>query len=221
MKLLAEAALKFLIGLLLVGLLVFLPAGTIAFFQGWLFVASLFIPIVFMGIVLFVKSPDLLKKRLNGREKEKTQKGVVSLSALFFLAGFVLAGIDFRFSICPLPLWVSMAAAVVLLFSYALYAEVLRENAYLSRTVEVQSGQKVIDKGLYGIVRHPMYAATVLLFLSIPLVLGSLLSLIAFLPYPALIVIRIRNEEAILREQLTGYTDYCRKVKYRLIPFVW
>jgi len=221
MKLLAEAALKFLIGLLLVGLLVFLPAGTIAFFQGWLFVASLFIPIVFMGIVLFVKSPDLLKKRLNGREKEKTQKGVVSLSALFFLVGFVLAGIDFRFSILPLPLWVSMAAAVVLLLSYALYAEVLRENAYLSRTVEVQSGQKVIDKGLYSIVRHPMYAATVLLFLSIPLVLGSLLSLIAFLPYPALIVIRIRNEEAILREQLTGYTDYCRKVKYRLIPFVW
>jgi len=221
MKLLAEAALKFLIGLLLVGLLVFLPAGTIAFFQGWLFVASLFIPIVFMGIVLFVKSPDLLKKRLNGREKEKTQKGVVSLSALFFLVGFVLAGIDFRFSILPLPLWVSMAAAVVLLLSYALYAEVLRENAYLSRTVEVQSGQKVIDKGLYSIVRHPMYAATVLLFLSIPLVLGSLLSLIAFFPYPALIVIRIRNEEAILREQLTGYTDYCRKVKYRLIPFVW
>jgi len=221
MKLLISAVTKYAIGLVAVSLLLFVPADTLTYFRGWLFLGILFVPILMMGIILFFKSPELLEKRLNGKEKEASQKKVVALSALGFLLGFVLAGLDFRFDILQLPFWVSIAASAVLLFSYALYAAVMRENAYLSRTVEVQEGQTVIDKGLYGVVRHPMYTATLFLFLSIPLVLGSLLSLLAFLTYPILIVFRIKNEETLLKEQLDGYSDYCKRVKYRLIPFVW
>ena len=221
MKLLLNALCKFLCGILLVGLLLFLPAGTFAYLNGWLFCTLLFVPMLFLGAVLWIKAPDLLRKRLDGREQENTQKGVVALSGLLFFVGFILAGLDFRFGWSHVPLWVVVLASVILLISYGLYAEVMRENAYLSRTVEVQKDQKVIDTGLYGIVRHPMYAVTLWLFLSIPLVLGSWCSLICFLHYPIVIVIRILNEEKVLTEGLAGYRDYKKKVKYRLIPFIW
>ncbi|MBQ4464514.1 MAG: isoprenylcysteine carboxylmethyltransferase family protein, partial [Oscillospiraceae bacterium] len=181
----------------------------------------LFIPMLLMGIVMLIKSPELLRKRLQNKETQAAQKGVVALSGLMFLAGFVLAGLDFRFGWLVLPKAVSVIAAVIFLAGYAMYAEVLRENAYLSRTVEVQAHQKVIDTGLYGVVRHPMYAATLLMFLSMPLVLGSVISLIVFLVYPAVIAVRIRNEEQVLREGLAGYADYQKRVKYRLVPFIW
>ena len=221
MKLLLNALCKFLCGILLVGLLLFLPAGTFAYLNGWLFCALLFVPMLFLGAVLWIKAPDLLRKRLDGREQENTQKRVVALSGLLFFVGFILAGLDFRFGWSHVPLWVVVLASVILLISYGLYAEVMRENAYLSRTVEVQKDQKVIDTGLYGLVRHPMYAVTLWLFLSIPLVLGSWCSLICFLHYPIVIVIRILNEEKVLTEGLAGYRDYKKKVKYRLIPFIW
>ncbi len=221
MKLLAQAFIKFFLGLLLVGLLLFLPAGTLHYVGGWRLIALLFIPIFLVGVVLFIKAPALLEKRLKGKEKEGTQKGVVSLSALLFLGGFIVAGLDFRFGWSTVsPLIVGIASALFLI-GYGLYAEVLRENAYLSRTIEVQEGQKVIDTGLYGFVRHPMYLATILLFLMIPLILGSWYSLLFFLPYPFLLAARIGNEEKLLKAELCGYADYQKKVRYRLIPFVW
>ena len=221
MKLLVSALSKFIFGLLFVGLLLFLPAGTIHFHNAWLFIVLLFVPILILGVVLFIKSPDLLKKRLNAKEKEKTQKSVVGISALLFLLGFVVAGLDYRFNLSTVPKYVVIIASAILLISYALYAEVMRENVYLSRTIEVQENQKVIDKGLYKIVRHPMYAVTIWLFLSIPLVLGSWYSLICFIPYIPVIIVRIINEEKVLEKSLDGYTDYKKRTKYRLIPFIW
>ena len=220
-KLLLSALTKFLLGLVLVGAILFLPAGSFSFVGGWLFIALLFIPMIFLGVFLFIKSPELLEKRLDAKEKESTQKGVVALSGLLFLAGFIVAGLDYRFAWSHVPTWLVIVASVILLASYALYAEVMRENAYLSRTIEVQEGQKVVSTGLYGIVRHPMYAVTVWLFLSIPLVLGSFFSLLCFLPYPIIMAVRILNEEKVLTNGLDGYADYKKKVKYRLIPFVW
>ncbi len=221
MKLLINALIKFIIGLFLVGTLLFLPAGGFGYMNGWLFIGLLFIPMLLLGIVMFVKSPELLEKRLNAKETEKTQKSVVTVSGLMFVVGFVVAGLDYRFGWTNVPPWVVIAASVVLLVSYALYAEVMRENAYLSRTVEVQENQKVVDSGLYGIVRHPMYAVTIWLFLAIPVVLGSWWSLLCFLPYVAVIVVRIQNEEKVLDSGLEGYTDYKKQVKYRLLPFIW
>lgn len=220
-KLLLSALTKFLLGLVLVGAILFLPAGSFSFVGGWLFIALLFIPMIFLGVFLFIKSPELLEKRLDAKEKENTQKGVVALSGLLFLAGFIVAGLDYRFAWSHVPTWLVIVASVILLASYALYAEVMRENAYLSRTIEVQEGQKVVDTGLYGIVRHPMYAVTIWLFLSIPLVLGSFFSLLCFLPYPIIMAVRILNEEKVLTNGLDGYADYKKKVKYRLIPFIW
>lgn len=221
MKLAISALIKFTVGLALVGLLLFLPAGTLSYANGWLFIGLLFLPMLLLGIVLLIRSPKLLEKRLGAKEKENTQKGVVAASGLLFIAGFAVAGLDFRFGWSKMPLWVVIAASVVLLISYALYAEVMRENAYLSRTVEVREGQKVVDTGLYGIVRHPMYAVTVWLFLSIPVVLGSWWACLCFLPYTPLIVIRIINEEKLLTEELEGYAEYKKRVRYRLLPFIW
>lgn len=220
-KLFLQAIIKFVFGILLVGLLVFLPAGTLRFFSGWLFMGILFIPMFVAGIVMMVKNPKLLESRLNAKEKQADQSLVVKLSGLMFLVGFLVAGLDFRFGWLTLPKGVSIGAAVVFLVAYVLYAEVLRENTYLSRTIEVQENQKVIDTGLYGIVRHPMYFATVLLFLAMPLVLGSLISFVIFLVYPFIIAKRIRGEEQFLEQELPGYREYKEKVKYRLIPFVW
>lgn len=221
MKLVFGAMIKFLTGLVLVGALLFLPAGGFDYLNGWLFIALLFIPMLALGVVLLVKAPRLLEKRLSAKEGEKAQRGVVAVSGLLFVAGFVVAGLDKRFGWSHMPLWVVIAASVILLVSYALYAEVMRENAYLSRTVEVQEGQKVIDTGLYRIVRHPMYAVTVWLFLSIPLVLGSWWSLLCFAPYLVVIAVRILNEEKVLEAGLSGYSDYKKRVKYRLLPFIW
>ena len=221
MKLLASALTKFIFGIVLVGALLFLPAWTFDYFGAWLFLGILFIPMMIMGIVMFIKSPSLLKKRLANREKERAQKGVVGVSALMFLGGFILSAIDFRYGWSSVPLWLTITAAVIFLVGYALYAEVLRENAYLSRTVEVQEGQRVIDTGLYGAVRHPMYLATLLMFLPMPIVLGSFWGLIPFAIYPVAIIIRIINEEKVLSEGLDGYSEYRKKVKYRLIPFIW
>lgn len=221
MKLLMNALLKFLSGLLLVGLLLFLPAGTWAYPGGWLFTGLLFVPMLFFGLVLFWKAPELLKKRLQTKETQKDQVLVIVLSFLLFMAAFVLAGLDFRFGWTTVPRWLTIAAAVGMLLSYGMYMEVMRENAYLSRTVEIQEDQKVIDTGLYGIVRHPMYTATIFLFLSMPLVLGSWISFLIFLLYPAVILLRIRGEEALLEAELTGYSQYMKKVKYRLLPFIW
>ena len=216
-----QAILKFTCGLLLVGALIFLPAGSFAYWQGWLLLGILFVPMFLAGLVMMAKNPELLRKRLNAREEQGEQRTVIALSGLMFLAAFVLAGLNWRFDWLVLPDWVSWAAAVVFLLSYALYAEVLRENAYLSRTVEVQEGQKVIDTGLYGLVRHPMYSSTLLLFLSMPLVLGSLFSFLVMLLYPVLIARRIRNEEQVLEAGLEGYAAYKQKVRYRMIPGLW
>lgn len=221
MKLLLRALTKYVCGIATVGVLLFLPAGTLRYTGGLLFAALLFIPMLILGIVLAIKSPSLLEKRLSAKEKQSTQKGVLAASGLLFVIGFIVAGLDFRFGWSRVPIWLVITASAVLLVSYALYAEVMRENVYLSRTVEVQAGQKVIDTGLYGIVRHPMYAVTVWLFLSIPLVLGSWWSLLCFAPYPIVIAIRICNEEKVLIEGLQGYEAYRKKVKYRLIPFIW
>ena len=221
MKLLLEALTKFFCGLLLVGLLIFLPAGTLVYTYGWLFVGLLFVPMLFAGFVMLAKSPDFLAKRLDTKEKQGTQKGVVALSGLMFIVGFVVAGLDFRFSWSAMPIWVVIVASVLFLIAYALYAEVMRENAYLSRTIKVEEGQRVVDTGLYGIVRHPMYAVTILLFLMIPLVLGSWYALIVFAFYPAIIIVRLKDEEALLTRELPGYAAYKKKVKYRIIPFVW
>ncbi len=220
-ELFISAIAKFLLGVVLVGVLIFLPAGTPDFFGGWLLMVILFVPMFGAGLVMMAKNPGLLRSRLNAKEKERTQSQVVKLSGLMFIAGFVLAGLDFRFGWLPMPRCVNLVGATLFLAAYLLYAEVLRENTYLSRTIEVQQGQKVIDTGLYGIVRHPMYSATVLLFLSMPLVLGSLIALIPFLFYPLLIAKRIENEEQVLEAGLEGYCAYKAKVKYRLIPYLW
>lgn len=221
MKLLINGIVKLLCGLLLVGLLIFLPAGSLAFANGWLFIGLLFVPMFILGVVLFIKAPQLLKKRLNAKEKEATQKGVVGLSALVFVGGFIVSGLDFRFGWSNMPTSIVIIASVIFLLSYVMYAWVMKENAYLSRTIEVQENQKVVDTGLYSIVRHPMYAATILLFLAIPVVLGSWWGLVIFLLYPPIIAVRIINEEKVLTQQLSGYSEYKEKVKYRLIPFVW
>ena len=221
MKLLISALTKYLAGLFLVGLILFLPAGTLNYPGGWLFCGLLFVPMLILGIVLWLKAPALLEKRLRSKEKLSVQKSVIGLSLLMFVGGFALAGLDFRFGWTSVPGWLVVIASCLLLLSYGLYAEVMRENAWLSRTVEVQEGQQVVDSGLYGIVRHPMYAVTTVLFLSIPLVLGSWIAFAVFLIYPALMVKRIRSEEQLLEAELPGYTDYQQKVKYRMIPFLW
>lgn len=216
-----QAILKFALGAVVIGTLIFLPAGTFDWQNAWLFMGILFIPMFCAGIVLMIKNPELLKKRLNAKEKQSEQKLVIKLSGLMFVMGFVVAGFNYRFGWIVLPDWVMWAGAILFLLSYLLYAEVLRENTYLSRTVEVQKGQKVIDTGLYGLVRHPMYSATIILFLSMPLVLGSIPSFVIFLIYPIIIVKRIRNEEAVLEKELEGYIEYKKKVKHKIIPFIW
>lgn len=221
MKLLVEATTKFVCGLLLVGLLIFLPAGTLGFMYGWLLVGLLFGPMLVAGFVMLAKSPEFLKKRLDAKEKQGTQKGVVAFSGLMFIAGFVVAGLDYRFGWSTMPTWVVITASVLFLAAYALYAEVMRENAYLSRTIKVEEGQTVVDTGMYGIVRHPMYAVTILLFLMIPLVLGSWYALMAFGFYPAVIAVRLKDEEDLLTRELSGYCQYKQKVRYRIIPFIW
>ena len=221
MKLFGEAIVKFACGVVMVGLLVFLPAGSLAYTRGWLFMALLFVPMFGAGLVMLAKSPELLKKRLDVKEKRSAQKGVVGFSGLIFLAGFVVAGLDYRFGWSKMPLWVIITASVLFLVAYGLYAEVMRENAYLSRTIKVEEGQTVVDSGLYGIVRHPMYAVTVLLFLMMPLVLGSWFALIPFAFYPVIIAARVKDEEVLLTQELAGYEDYKKKVKYRLLPFIW
>ena len=220
-SLLRQAMIKFFSGVLLVGLLLFLPAGTLHFRRGWLLMGILFIPMFLAGLVMLFKSPDLLRRRLKAREAEGEQRTVIALSGLMFLLSFILAGLNFRSDWMMLPRWVSLAAAGVFLLGYGLFAEVLRENAYLARTIEVEEGQKLIDTGLYGIVRHPMYSATVLLFLAMPLVLGSPLSFAVMLLYLPIIAKRIRNEEKVLSKGLEGYPDYCQRVKYRLFPGIW
>ena len=221
MRLLISALAKFFTGTILVALLIFLPAGTLAYSNGWLLMGLLFAPMLIAGFVMYFKNPAFLEKRLDAKEKQATQKGVLAFSGLMFVAGFVVAGLDCRFGWSVMPRWVVIAAAVLFLAAYGLYAEVMRENAYLSRTIQVQEGQKVVDTGLYGIVRHPMYTATLLLFLSMPLVLGSWYALIAFAFYPAIILVRLKDEEELLTRELAGYAAYKTKVKYRLIPFVW
>ena len=220
-KLFAGALAKYLLGIVLVGLLIFLPAGSLTFWSGWLLMGILFIPMFFAGIVMMRKNPALLESRLNAKETQREQSTVVKLSGLMFLAGFVVAGLGFRFHWYMLPMGVSIGAAVLFLFAYALYAEVLRENTYLSRTITVQQGQTVIDTGLYGIVRHPMYSVTLVLFLSMPIVLGSVYAFLIFLVYPFIIAKRIRHEEELLEKELSGYREYKQKVKFRLIPFIW
>lgn len=221
LKLFVSAIMKFLLGVALVGLLIFLPAGSLSFWSGWLLMGILFIPMFFAGIVMVFKNPDLLKSRLSAKENRKEQSLVVKLSGLMFVLGFIVAGLSFRFDWYVLPKRVVIGAAVVFLVAYILYAEVLRENTYLSRTIEVKENQKVIDTGMYGIVRHPMYSVTLLLFLSMPLVLGSVYSFFIFLAYPFIIAKRIKDEEEFLEKELGGYAQYKQKVKYRLIPFVW
>ena len=221
MKLLISALLKFVMGLVLVGLLIFWPAGTFCYTYGWLFVSLLFIPMFVAGLVMFAKSPDFLAKRLDAKEKQAAQKGVLALAGLMFIAGFVVAGLDYRFGWSEMPTWVTIAASVLFVVAYVLYAEVMRENAYLSRTVKVEEGQTVVDTGLYGIVRHPMYTVTILLFTMIPVILGSWYALIAFAFYPAIIIIRLKDEEELLTRELPGYADYKQKVKYRLFPYIW
>lgn len=221
MKLIIRALTKFIIGLVLIGALLFLPAWTFKYMGAWLFIALLFIPMLILGVVLLIKAPELLEKRLNAKEKQKAQKGVLALSGLMFPIGFLLSALDFRFGWSKVPLWLVIVASVLFLIGYALYAEVMRENAYLSRTVEIQKGQKVISTGLYGVVRHPMYLATLFMFLPLPLILGSFWGLIPFAIYPVVIIIRIINEEKVLTAGLDGYAEYKKKVKYRLIPFIW
>ena len=220
-KLFVKAITKFLSGLILVGLLLFLPAGTFAYPQGWLLIGILFVPMFIAGLIMIKKSPELLRKRLNVKEEQAEQKTVILLSGLMFLASFIIAGLNFRFGWIRLPLWVSYAAALLFLAGYVLYAEVLRENVWLSRTVEVQENQKVIDTGLYGIVRHPMYMSTLILFLAMPLVLGSVISFVIMLLYIPIIAKRIRNEEQVLENGLEGYAEYRKRVRYKVIPFVW
>lgn len=220
-KLFIQAIGKITLGIILVGLLIFLPAGTFAFPNGWLLMAVLFVPMFIAGVVMMFKKPALLKRRLNAKETQKEQSLVIALSALMFIAGFVVAGLDFRFGWTNLPKSIDIIAVILFLVAYILYGEVIRENAYLSRTIEVQESQTVIDTGLYAIVRHPMYTATIFLFLSMPLILGSLWAFVIFLAYPFIIARRIKFEEGFLEKKLSGYLEYKQKVKYRLIPFLW
>ena len=220
-KLFVQAIVKFLAGVVLVGALLFIPAGSFAYWQAWLFLGILFIPMFVAGLIMMAKNPELLRKRLNAKEEESEQKLVLALSGLMFITAFVAAGLNYRFGWLPLPVWVPIVGAVLFLLAYVLYAEVLRENTYLSRTIEVQEGQKVIDTGLYGIVRHPMYMSTLLLFLAMPVVLGSLISLAIMLFYIPIIALRIRNEEKVLEEGLEGYREYKTRVKHKVIPFIW
>ncbi len=220
-KLFLQALTKFILGLLTIGLLLFLPAGTLDFWQAWLFIGMLFVPMFFAGIVLMIRQPELLRKRLDAKEQQQEQKWVVALSGLMFIAVFVVAGLSRRFGWYMLPDWAVLVATVVFLAAYALYAEVMRENVWLSRTIEVQENQQVVSTGLYGIVRHPMYAATLLLFLSMPLVLASPWSFAIMLLYIPIIALRIRNEEQVLERELKGYTDYKQRVRYKVIPFIW
>lgn len=221
MKLLISALTKFTCGLLMVGSLIFLPAGTLQYYNGWLLIGLLFVPMLIAGFVMMKKSPEFLKKRLDAKEKQATQKGVLAFSGLMFIAGFVLAGLDNRFGWSDMPHWVVVTASVLFLIAYALYAEVMRENAYLSRTIKVEEGQTVVDTGMYGIVRHPMYAVTILLFLMIPLILGSWYALIVFAFYPTIITVRLKDEEKLLTRELPGYAEYKKQVKYRIIPYIW
>lgn len=220
-ELFIQAISKFFLGVVIIGLLIFLPAGTLQYQAAWLFMGILFIPMFCAGIVMMLKNPQLLRKRLNAKEEQTEQSLVVKLSGLMFVLGFIVAGLNYRFSWIVLPDWVSWTAVIIFLIAYLLYAEVLRENTYLSRVIEVQENQKVVDTGLYGMVRHPMYSVTILLFLSMPLVLGSAISFVIFLVYPLIIAKRIRNEEEVLEANLDGYSEYKKKVKYKLIPFVW
>lgn len=221
MKLFLQALTKFLLGVIVFGLLIFLPAGSFHYWQGWLLMGILFVPMFVAGLILMAKNPELLRKRLNAKEEEKEQKSVVALSGMMFVAAFVVAGLNWRFQWLVLPNWAVWLAAALFLFGYVLYAEVLRENTYLSRTIEVQEDQKVIDTGLYGIVRHPMYTATIILFLAMPLVLASPISFLIMLLYIPLIAKRIRNEEAVLEEGLKGYREYKQRVKYKVLPYIW
>lgn len=220
-KLFIQALTKFLAGLIIVGLLLFLPAGTFAYWQAWLFIGILFVPMFIAGVWLMFSSPELLRKRLSAKEEQGEQKWVVALSGLLFIAMFIVAGLNFRFGWLLLPDWTTYAVAGLFLLGYVLYAEVMRENVWLSRTVEVQENQQVIDTGLYGIVRHPMYSATMILFLSMPLVLNSVWSFALMLLYIPIIVKRIRNEEVVLERDLAGYKEYKQRVRYRLIPYIW
>ena len=220
-KLFCQAIVKFISGLIMVGVLIFLPAGSFAYWQGWLLMGILFGPRFIAGLVMMKKSPELLRKRLNVKEEEKEQKTVILLSGIMFLAAFIVAGLNFRFGWIVLPDWISYTGVAIFLAAYALYAEVLRENAYLSRTVEVQQDQKVIDTGLYGVVRHPMYMSTLLLFLSMPLVLGSVISFVITLAYIPIIAKRIENEEKVLEDGLPGYAEYKNRVKWKVVPFIW
>ena len=220
-KLFFEAMIKFMLGIILVGTLIFLPAFTLNYWNGWLLMGILFIPMFIAGIVMMIKNPELLKRRLDAKEKIGEQKSVIKLSCLMFIVGFILAGLDYRFSLLPLPSFISIIGSILFIISYVLYAEVLRENTYLSRTIKVEKNQKVIDTGLYSIVRHPMYMATLILFLSMPLVLGSIISFLVFLIYPFIIIKRLKNEEEFLEKELDGYSEYKKKVKYRLIPFIY
>ena len=220
-KLFFGAIIKYIFGIFIVGGLLFIPANSFEYWNGWLFMGLLFIPMFIAGIILMIKNPELLRKRLNAKEQENEQKWVLLFSGLMFLFGFIIAGLNYRYKWIEMPNAVTILSSIIFIVAYILYAEVLRENTYLSRTIEVQENQKVIDTGLYGIVRHPMYAATILLFLTIPLVLGSFISFIIFLIYPFIIGKRIKNEEKILEKNLKGYTEYKKKVKYKVIPFVW
>lgn len=220
MKLFSQALIKFLLSIILMSALLFIPAGTLNYFNGWLLIALLFIPMLIVGIITFVKSPELLKRRLNAKEGEDEQKMVILVSGITFLISFILAGLNFRFKWFELPETAITIASVIFLLSYIMYAEVLRENTYLSRTVEVSENQKVVDSGLYGIVRHPMYTSTIFLFLSMPIILNSIFSFIIMLIYPIIILFRIKNEEKVLERELKGYTEYKEKVKYKIIPFI-
>ena len=221
MKLILNALIKFIFGIILLGAPLFLVAWTFEYPGAWLLLCLLFIPMLILGTVLYIKAPDLLTKRLSGKEKQKTQRGVVALSGLMFPLGLIISALDFRFAWSHVPLWLQICASVLFLLGYAAYAEVMRENAYLSRTVEVQEGQKVISTGLYGVVRHPMYLATLFMFIPMPLILGSFFGVVPFLLYPVIIAVRILNEERVLTEELSGYAEYKTKVRWRLIPFIW
>ena len=221
LKLFLQAIIKYILGVFVIGALLFIPANSFEYWNGWLLMGLLFIPMLVAGIILMIKNPELLRKRLNAKEKESEQKWVLLFSGLMFVVGFMIAGLNYRYQWTEMPKIVVIISSILLIIAYILYAEVLRENTYLSRTIEVQDNQKVIDTGLYGIIRHPMYAATILLFLTMPLILGSIQSFIIFLIYPVIIGKRIKNEEKVLEKDLKGYTEYKKKVKYKVIPFVW
>ena len=221
MKLLKDAIIKFILGLLIIGMLLFIPAGSLKYWNVWLLMGLLFVPMFIAGIILLIKNPQLLEKRLNAKETEKDQKQVILFSAIMFISGFIIAGLNYKYNWTKLPNIVVIVSIILFILSYILYAEVLRENTYLSRTIEVQKNQKVIDTGLYKIVRHPMYSVTIILFLTMPLILNSIISFIIFLIYPLIIIKRINNEEKVLESELKGYKEYKEKVKYKLIPFIW